>query len=850
MLSDCFCAMIPFTKQSKNMEFLKKIFGDENKKKVKALGITVEKINTLEPEMQKLAAEDFPKKTAHFKERLAKGETLDDILPEAFALVREAAKRTLGERHYDVQLMGGIVLHGRSIAEMRTGEGKTLVATLPAYLNSLTGKGVHVVTVNDYLARRDAVWMGQVHSFLGVSCAVINHDASYLYDAAHQTKEEDSARDATGSFRIQYDFLRPCARREAYNADITYGTNSEFGFDYLRDNIAYSEGQLVQRDFNYALVDEIDSILIDEARTPLIISSTTAESEDLYVTFAHIARGLTEGEDYEVDEKLRAITLKDSGISKAEKALGVGNIYTEKGIKYVHHLETAVRAKALFRKDKEYVVKDNEVLIVDEFTGRVQPGRRWSEGLHQAVEAKEGAHIQKESKTVASITYQNYFRLYKKLSGMTGTAMTSSEEFYKVYGLEVVSIPPNRPSARIDRQDLIFQTETGKFTAIARKVRELNDKGQPVLIGTASIEKNELLSAFLTKEGIPHDVLNAKKHEQEGGIIAQSGKKGSVVIATNMAGRGVDIKLGGNPHTKEEYEEVKSLGGLYVIGTERHDARRIDNQLRGRSGRQGDPGETQFYVSLEDSLMRIFASDTIKKMMGRFGIPEDEAIQNSIISKSLEAAQEKIEGFNFDARKHVLEYDDVMSHQRKAVYERRRKMLLADREYIVALVDELSLLGEEPARILQEKRKALGEEIFLEAFRRIALQSTDMLWMEHLEMMDYLRSSVRLRSYGQRDPLVEYKKEGLRIFRGMEDSWRDNIIGFVKNINTDILAAEVKRMEEAKLAMQRATIESGGEDSSVKKAASAVKNEEGEKIGRNDPCFCGSGKKYKRCHGA
>ncbi len=829
------------------MSFLKKIFGDENIKALKKIQPIIEKINSFEEEIQKLSAEAFPQRTADFRARLEAGETEDDILPEAFALVREAAKRTLGERHYDVQLIGGIVLHQGKISEMRTGEGKTLVATLPAYLNALSGKGVHVVTVNDYLARRDAVWMGQVFSYLGVSAAVINHEASYLYDPKHQ--ESDEERDELGSFKVIYDFLRPCSRQDAYLADITYGTNSEFGFDYLRDNIAYAPQQLTQRGYHYALVDEIDSILIDEARTPLIISSTTIDSEDLYVTFAGIARNLNETEDYEVDEKLKAVTLTDSGITKAEKALGVENIYTEKGIKYVHHLETAVRAKALFHKDKEYVVKDNEVMIVDEFTGRVQPGRRWSEGLHQAIEAKEGAKIEKESKTVASITYQNYFRLYKKLSGMTGTAMTSSEEFYKVYGLEVITIPTNRGTARIDQTDLIFQTEVGKFTAIARKVRELHDAGQPVLIGTASIEKNELLSIFLEKEGIPHEVLNAKKHEQEGEVIAQAGRKSGVVIATNMAGRGVDIKLGGNPHSKEEYEEVKSLGGLFVIGTERHEARRIDNQLRGRSGRQGDPGETQFYVSLEDSLMRVFAADTIKKLMGRFGIPEDEAIQNSMISKSLESAQEKIEGFHFDARKSVLEYDDVMSHQRKIVYTRRRKMLLSDREYIQTLMADLESVNEEAKTILEEKQKALGEEIFLEALRRIALQSTDMLWMDHLEMMDYLRNSVRLRAYGQRDPLVEYKKEGLRLFREMEGAWKENIIQFIKNIDTDVLAAEERRMEEAKRQMERAVIESGGQEEGGGIISIAPRDDQGHKIGRNDSCWCGSGKKFKHCHG-
>lgn len=830
-----------------HMQFLKKIFGDENTRAVKTFQPLVEKINAFESEVSNLPPEAFPEKTASLKARLEKGESLDDLLPEAFALAREAAKRTLGERHYDVQLIGGITLHQGKIAEMRTGEGKTLVATLPAYLNALEGKGVSVVTVNDYLARRDAVWMGQIFAYLGLSTAVVNHDSSYIYDVKHidQVTEADKERDTLGSFKVMYEFLRPCTRKEAYLADITYGTNSEFGFDYLRDNIAYSPENVVQRDYHYAIVDEIDSILIDEARTPLIISSTTNESEDLYSIFANIAQGLNEGEDYEVDEKLKAITLTDEGITKAEKKLGVENIYTEKGIKYVHHLETAVRAKALFHKDKEYVVKDDEVVIVDEFTGRVQPGRRWSEGLHQAIEAKEGAKIQKESKTVASITYQNYFRLYEKLAGMTGTAATSSEEFFKVYGLAVISIPTNKTVERIDANDLIYQTEKGKFTAIAKKVRELHEKGQPVLIGTVSIEKNELLSDFLTREGIPHEVLNAKKHEQEGQIVAQSGTKGSVVIATNMAGRGVDIKLGGNPHTQEEYEDVKNAGGLFVIGTERHEARRIDNQLRGRSGRQGDPGETQFYVSLEDSLMRVFASDTIKKMMGRFGIPEDEAIQNSLISRSLESAQEKIEGFHFDSRKHVLEYDDVMNHQRKIVYERRRKMLLGDKEYLHTLSEELAERSEESKKVFEEKKHGMGEENFLEALRRISLQTTDMLWMDHLEMMDYLRNSVRLRAYGQRDPLVEYKREGLRLFREMEEAWKENITSFVKNITTDILAAEERRMEQAKLAMERAVLESGASLGGV-----TATNTEGGKIGRNDPCYCGSGKKYKHCHGA
>lgn len=851
------------------------MFGDESSRILRGFEPLVKKINAFEPEISLLSDEALLEKTMEFKEKLGAGATLDDILPEAFATVREASRRTLKQRHYDVQLLGGMALHHGKIAEMRTGEGKTLVATLPAYLNALSGKGVHVVTVNDYLARRDAVWMGQVYAFLGVSVSVINHDSSFIYDPSHTQTASDEKRDELGAFKVMYEFLRPCTRKEAYAADITYGTNSEFGFDYLRDNIAYTPEGMVQRmaetgGHAYAIVDEIDSILIDEARTPLIISSAVAESEDLYTKFAGIAQTMVLEEDFTVDEKLKAVQLTDAGITKAEKALGVENIYTEKGIKYVHHLETAVRAKALFHLDKEYVVKDDEVIIVDEFTGRLQPGRRWSEGLHQAVEAKEGVRIQKESRTVATITYQNYFRQYKKLGGMTGTAETSSEEFYKVYGLEVVMVPTNKANARKDQNDLIFQTENGKFTALARKVRELNEKGQPVLIGTASIERNELLSQFLSREGIPHEVLNAKKHEQEGEVIAQAGRKGHVTIATNMAGRGVDIKLGGSPSTETEHDEVKALGGLFVVGTERHEARRIDNQLRGRSGRQGDPGETQFYVSLEDSLMRVFAADTIKKMMGRLGIPEDEPIQNSIISRSLETAQTKIEGFNFDARKHVLEYDDVMNRQRTVVYERRRKILAGDKEEIQKILAEISETpkSEEGSgdnenkikKIIEQKEQALGMEVFLETVRRIALQATDMLWMDHLEQMDYLRSSVRLRAYGQRDPLVEYKREGLTLFREMEEAFKETVAGFIENISTtidaaNVLAAEERRMQEAKRQMEQAALHAGESDPStssgqVPARSNAPKDETGKEIGRNDLCFCGSGKKYKKCHGA
>ena len=744
------------------MTFIKKLFSfgkDISEKELHSYTATVEKINGLEGEVSKLSDESIKTKTTEFKERLLKGETLEDILPEAFAVVRETSKRVLDQRHYDVQLLGGIALHKGNISEMRTGEGKTLVATLPVYLNAIEGRGVHVVTVNDYLSRRDVVWMGQIYAFLGLTSAVINHQTSYVYDEGH--KEVDEQRDEEGSFKVVYEFLRPCTRGEAYAADITYGTNVEFGFDYLRDNIAYKKEDLVQREFNFAIVDEIDSILIDEARTPLIVSAPTQDAENLYETFSKIARKLKEEDDYTVDEKLKAIQLTDAGIEKVEKELGVENIYTDKGIKYVHHLETAVRAKALFIKDKQYVVKDNEIIIVDEFTGRMQPGRRWSEGLHQAVEAKEGVRIQQESRTFASVTYQNYFRMYKKLAGMTGTAKTSSEEFYEVYGLDVISVPTNKQIQRIDRDDLIFQTEQGKFKAVARKVKELHEKGQPVLIGTVSIEKNELLSAYLKKEGVPHELLNAKNHENEGAIIAQAGQPGKVTIATNMAGRGVDIKLGGFPAVPEKEEEIRGLGGLFVLGTERHEARRIDDQLRGRSGRQGDPGETQFFVSLEDDLMRVFASDSIKSMMGRFGIPEDQPIENKLITRSLEQAQTKIEGFHFDSRKHVLSYDNVLNKQRHYIYKKRSVILSGSDEDVETFIEEELMSVDDKARKdIEKKREELKGEEFLAVIRRLSLQTIDMLWMEHIEMMDYMRSSVNLRAYGQRDPLVEYKKEG------------------------------------------------------------------------------------------
>jgi preprotein translocase subunit SecA len=810
---------------------LKKIFGDQNTRTVKSFEPIVQKINSLEATIAALTDVELKAKTAEFKASIAGGATLDSILPEAFALVREAAKRTLGQRHFDVQLIGGMIINNGGIAEMKTGEGKTLVATLPIYLNALTGKGVHIVTVNDYLSRRDAVWMGQVYSLLGLSVGVINHDSSFLYDPTHQ--EEDKERDEVASFKVVYDFLRPSTRKEAYLADITYGTNNEFGFDYLRDNIEYDIQNLRQREFNFAVVDEIDSILIDEARTPLIISAPTVDSENLYATFADIATKLHEGEDYEIDEKLRAITLTDDGITKAEKILGIDNIYTEKGIKYVHHLETAVRAKALFKKEKEYVVRNGEITIVDEFTGRLQPGRRWSEGLHQAIEAKEGVTVQKETRTYASITFQNYFRLYKKLGGMTGTALTSREEFYKVYGLDTVAVPTNKPIARNDMNDLIFQTEMGKFKAVARKIKELNAGGQPVLVGTVSIEKNELLGEFLAREGVKHEILNAKNHEREGEIIALAGRRGSVTIATNMAGRGVDIKLGGPEATEAEREEIRKLGGLFVLGTERHEARRIDNQLRGRSGRQGDPGTTQFFVSLEDSLMRIFASDMIKNLIGRFNIPDDEAIENRIITRSLESAQTKIEGFHFDSRKNTLEYDDVLNYQRKIVYARRRKVLMGEGEELKALIEEILAFehaDEESKKLIEEKRKQLDDTEFYKTVRRLLLQTIDTFWIDHLEVMEYLRSSVNLRAYGQRDPLVEYKKEGLRVFKDMESGINAQVFSLLPTIGAGAFQEEEQKLRN----VQRQAQLLGGSENSTDGTVVLTGTSSGNEKGRNE----------------
>lgn len=783
------------------MSFLDRFFGPSYVKNLKEINPIVSSINALEVACAAYTDSEIVEHVVLLKAEVASGTTLEALLPKMFALTREVAKRTLGLRHYDVQLIGGILLHQGKITEMRTGEGKTLVGTLPASLNALTGLGVHVVTVNDYLARRDAVWMGQIYAGLGLSLGVINHDTSYIYDGAH--KELDAERDASGSYKVLYEFLRPCSRKEAYACDITYGTNSEFGFDYLRDNIEFDAARTRQRNHAFAIIDEIDSILIDEARTPLIISAPAQDSEDLYGTFAKIADKLHEGTDFILDEKLKSAALTDEGISAAEKMLGIENIYTDRGIKYVHHLETAVRAKGLYTRDKEYVVRDGEVVIVDEFTGRLQPGRRWSDGLHQAVEAKEGVAIQRESRTYASITYQNYFRMYTKLAGMTGTALTSEEEFYTVYKLEVIPVPTHRDMVRLDRNDLIFQTTAGKYEAVIKKVKEVSTTGQPVLIGTASIDTNQMLSEALTKAGVVHEMLNAKNHEREGEIIAEAGKRGKVTLATNMAGRGVDIKLGGTHATKEEAEAVIKLGGLFVLGTERHEARRIDNQLRGRSGRQGDAGETQFFVSMEDGLMRVFGGDRIKGLMGTFGIPDDQAIENKMISRQLEGAQSRIEGFHFDSRKQVLAYDNVLNQQRQIVYERRNRLLTGAKEEVDAVIAEVVALVPETKEAIEKKKNEYGDVEWNELVRKLCLQMIDILWVEHLEVMQAARSSVNLRAYGQRDPLIEYRKEGIRLFKEMQEIVLHRIAEVIPQLQKEALQKEEEVLTKARIHAQQ-----------------------------------------------
>ncbi len=893
------------------MGIFSKIFGDANKKAVENIKPLVESINGLESQFGRFSLGELKTKTQEFKKRLAEGESLDDILPEAFAAVREASKRTLGQRHFDVQLIGGVVLHQGKVAEMKTGEGKTLVATLPVYLNALSGHGVHIVTVNDYLSRRDTVWMGQIYDALGLTVGCLNHEASYVYDPAHRQSTNDQngedkldkERDTTGAFKVVHEFLRPAGRREAYETDITYGTNNEFGFDYLRDNMAYDLSQMVQaKGHNFAIVDEVDSILIDEARTPLIISAPDTDSTKLYETFSKIVPRLKENEDYNVDEKLKAVSITEGGIEKVESILDLKNIYEEGGTRYVHHLEQALKAQILFHRDKDYVVKDGEIIIVDEFTGRLMPGRRWSEGLHQAVEAKEGVFVQKESRTLATITFQNYFRLYKKLAGMTGTAQTSAEEFHKVYGIDVISVPTNKPMIRADSPDRIYKVEAGKFRALAREIKERHEKGQPVLVGTVSITKNEILSALLEGEGIPHKVLNAKNHEQEGEIIAQAGRAGAVTVATNMAGRGVDIILGGNPPDPAEAQKVVELGGLHVIGTERHEARRIDNQLRGRSGRQGDPGSSQFFVSTEDDLVRVFGGDRLKNLMERLGVGDDDVIENRLVSKAIEQAQSKIEGNNFDIRKYVLEYDDVMNKHRTAIYKLRREILDGEEikdKIVDSVYGEIERLAgahtstetgewniEEIAESMKamipmeedlhpklkeisdsrnvqhlndflkeiadgayvQREKQVGEEAMRNLERMLFLRVVDELWVDHLEQMEYLRDSVRLRAYGQRDPLVEYKIEGQKMFNQLQAAINSQVANLIFKVSFIQRPMPIS-VEEKKENWPAA---SGDESVSSQMQQEATRQEpatHGSKVGRNDPCPCGSGKKYKKCHG-
>ncbi len=837
------------------MSLISKLFGDANQRTVNRYRELVTAINGLEPKFESFSREELQGISQVFRDRLTKGESLDALIPEAFAAVREAAKRTIKQRHFDVQLVGGLALHYGNIAEMKTGEGKTLVATLAAYLNALSGEGVHVVTVNDYLARLHGAWMAQVYHALGLTLGVINHEQSFVYDPAHEPPKSIE----TENFRIENDFLRPVKRREAYEADITYGTNNEYGFDYLRDNMEYQLDRIAQsRGHHYAIVDEIDSILIDEARTPLIISAPDQDSGKLYTTFAGVVPRLVENDDYVVDEKLKTVSITEAGIEKVEKLLNIKNIYEEGGTRYVHHLQQALKAQVLFHKDKDYVVRDNEVVIVDEFTGRMMPGRRWSEGLHQAVEAKEGVLIQKESRTLATITFQNYFRLYKKLSGMTGTAQTSAEEFHKVYTLEVVTIPTNKPMIRQDLTDRIYKNETGKVKAIVQEVKERHQKGQPVLIGTVSIAKNEILDTYLTRAGIPHNVLNAKNHEREAEFIAQAGRLGAVTVATNLAGRGVDIILGGNPPDMEEARKVREAGGLHVIGTERHEARRIDNQLRGRAGRQGDPGSSQFFVSAEDDVVRIFGGDRLKNLMDRLGVQEEEAIENSLVGRAIEQAQGKIEGHNFDTRKHVLEYDDVMNKHRTVIYAMRNEALRAEsvHDRIVGYIEQARAQAEEQkinfpddaaldqflAEYTLEKYAAremeLGEMNLRNLEKMVLLRVIDELWVDHLEQMEYLRDSVRLRAYGQRDPLVEYKIEGQKMFAQLEATVRSQVVNLVYKVGM------VQPQQAPKGQEGRGKVEGMLKDQSENRAQAPVVS---DKTGRNDECPCGSGKKFKKC---
>ena len=821
-------------------KFLQGVFGDAQKRTLRRLWKRAQEINKLESKYEKMSDEELKEQTAAFKTRIQKAlkvataeegvsktgkkrppvddtKILNEMLPEVFAVAREASKRVLGLRPFDVQLIGGMVLHEGAVAEMKTGEGKTLVAMLPAYLNGLTGRGVHVVTVNDYLAQRDAGWNGPVYDFLGLSVGVIINEASFIYDPEYENEEHADER---------FSHLRPATRKEAYNADITYGTNNEFGFDYLRDNMASEVAYLRQRELNFAIVDEVDSILIDEARTPLIISAPAADNPESYYQFAKVAARLTP-DDYIFDEKRRSVTLTDAGIEKVQKILGVDNLYSTKNTRLVYHLEQAIRAEVIFKRDKDYVVtNDGEVIIVDEHTGRLMQGRRYNEGLHQAIEAKEGVVVKQESMTLATISFQNFFRLYRKLSGMTGTAFTEAEEFQQIYALDVVQIPPNKPIQRVDKDDLIYKTKAGKLKAIAREIQKYHEKGQPVLVGSGSIANNEEIAHYLDQFGLPYEILNAKNNEREAAIIAKAGEKGAITLATNMAGRGTDIKLG---------EGVRELGGLVVIGSERHDARRIDNQLRGRGGRQGDPGTTQFFVSCEDDLMRIFQGDRVKMLMTRLGVDEDTPIQTKAISKTLEAAQKRIEGFNFDSRKNVVQYDNVINRHRKVVYLMRRRILDGEeifpeikrlmREEVKTLTEfssrvnknfdeefkavfnfdddlihEIGLMRKEKDRYklaleaveeaYHAKELEFGEDTMRKVEREVYLKVLDILWMQHLENMQHLREGIHWRSVGQRDPLVEYRSESQKLFDGLQRNLREEVLRILLTITPAEAAAD------------------------------------------------------------
>ncbi len=876
-----------------------KIFGGSDEKVIKKMQPDVDEVNELEPEFQRLSDDELRAVTVEFKRRITEGEDLDDLLPEAFAATREAAMRALGQRHYDVQLMGGLVLHEGKIAEMRTGEGKTLVSTLAAYLNSLAGEGVHLVTVNDYLARRDAHWMGEVFERLGVSVATLQHDSAEFYDLSHDSGERG------------FEHMRPCTRADAYAAHITYGTNNEFGFDYLRDNMSSAVEGRVQRPLAYAIVDEVDNILIDEARTPLIISGPADMSAREYQRFSRVVPSLDMDVDYTIDEKHKSVALTNDGITKLEQLLNITNLYGQENFGVVHQLENALKAQTLFIRDKEYVVQEGQVIIVDEFTGRMMEGRRFSDGLHQALEAKESVKIQAESITYATITLQNYFRLYKKLSGMTGTAETEAEEFFKIYKLEVVVVPTNQPMVRDDQSDLVYRDQKAKYNAVVEEIEERHKQGQPVLVGTTDIDLSEMLSEMLKRRGVPHDVLNAKQHDREASIVAQAGKPGAVTVATNMAGRGTDIVLGGNPDVgdqspeewQREHDQVVASGGLRIIGTERHEARRIDNQLRGRAGRQGDPGSSRFYVALDDELMRRFGGDRIRAVMDWAGIDESVAIENKMINKSIENAQVKVEAHHFDMRKHLVEYDDVVNTHRDVIYAERDKILAgADlRANIEEMVDsELSAIGEEylsdrnsdnwdvdafvteigtvvplpedltdwdqlealgidgvqdrlaahSRQVYDQVEHELTPEAMREAERWLMLRSVDANWVQHLTSMENLRQGIGLHAFGQRDPLVMYKKEGHEQFQGLQAKIEHDIVHTLFNA----------RISVAPKGGQRANGRNGqaGRPGAPKKETVMAKVMDprrreavpaGQKIGRNQQCPCGSGKKYKRCHG-